>query len=560
MLHKSSKLFILLIGIVLWQAGFAQSVYAPLNSDYYHLVDRYEIKYGRFAEGFHTQTKPYERKGIVQLMDSVALNHNFLSGRDRFNITYLRNDSWEWAADSADNDSKKPIFGVFYKKKSDLYQVQTEDFDLHVNPVLYLGGGTEQGGNRLYINTRGAEIRGMIGKKIGFYSFLADNQAVFPSFVRQRIEATNGVPGEGYHKPFKSNGSDFFTARGYITFNIVKPLQIQFGHDKNFIGNGYRSMILSDYSSNYLFLKTNLRVWRINYENIFAQMTGQVPNFQDAVFPKKYFAFHHLSVNLTKNLNVGLFESVMFGREDSTGHNGFDLNYLNPIIFYRSIEQQLGSADNAMVGMDFKWNFLRHFSMYGQLVIDEFLLSKVKEGSGWWANKQSGQIGIKYIDVAGIRNLDMQVEANIARPYTYAHETIYTNYANYNQPLAHPLGANFYEVIGILRYQPINRLNLTGKLIYARYGEDVNGSDNGGNVLLDYTNRTKEFGNTIAQGVSTTLAFADFTASYQIKHNLFIDGKAIIRRVESALPERNKNSYIGFVTLRWNIPQRLQEF
>ena len=49
----------------------AQSVFAPLNQDYYHLIDRYEIKRGKFSEGFHTTVKPYTRKGIVQLVDSV---------------------------------------------------------------------------------------------------------------------------------------------------------------------------------------------------------------------------------------------------------------------------------------------------------------------------------------------------------------------------------------------------------------------------------------------------------------------------------------------------------
>jgi hypothetical protein len=539
--------------------SYAQSVYAPLNRDYYHLLERYEIKYGRFAEGFHSHIRPFERKGVAQLADSVAANHNYLTSRDQFNIDYLRNDNWEWT-DSASNDSRKPIFGIFYQKKSDLYQYRSDDFEVHVNPVLYLGAGVASSEDVTpYINTRGVELRGMISKKIGFYTFLAENQAVFPEYVRERIGFYNAVPNEGYFKPFKQNGVDFLTARGYITFNIVKPIQVQFGHDRNFIGNGYRSMILSDYSNSHLFLKLNTRVWKINYQNIFAQMNADIPTFADAVFPKKYFAFHHLSVNLTKNLNIGIFEAVMFGRGDSTQRNGFDLNYLNPLIFYRSIEQQIGSEDNALLGMDFKWNFLRHFSLYGQLMLDEFLLGEIREGNGWWANKQAGQIGFKYIDVANIPNLDLQAEANIARPYTYSHETPYTSYAHYNQPLAHPLGANFYEFIGILRYQPINRLQLTGKLIYAEYGADSPGTNWGGNVRLPYQTRVQEYGNKIGQGVTSYLTYADLTASYQFKHNLFLDVKQIARRVNTALPVK-QNTLFTSVALRWNIPQRMYEF
>ncbi len=555
----------------------AQSVYVPLNADYYHLIERYEIKYGKFADGMHTHVKPLLRQSVTQLVDSVSVNHNFLSDRDRFNLTYLRNDSWEWAGDSADNDSRKPVLKYFYQKKSDLFAVQTEDLDLHVNPVLYGSVGVERGGfdGTTYINTRGAEIRGMISKKIGFYTFLADNQARLPAYVRDYTTQYNAVPQEGYWKQNGTNGVDFLTARGYITFHVVKPIIIQFGNDKNFIGNGYRSLILADGSNSYPFLKINTRVWKLNYMNIFAQMTGDVLNFADAVFPKKYFAFHHLSVNLTKNLNVGLFESVMFGRPDPRRRFRYDFHYYNPIIFYRSVEQQIGSQDNSILGGDFKWNFKRHFQLYGQVVIDELIVSRARAGTGWWGNKQSLQLGAKYIDVANVRNLDLQTELNVVRPYTYTHEkdstgVSYTNYVHYNLPLAHPLGANFVEWIGVVRYQPLKRLYLTGKLMVTSYGADTRNANStpltnwGGDIRQDYATRERlkvfndDFGNRIGQGVRTNLIFMDMTASYQFKHNLFLDGKLILRRVSTDANE--KNAVIASFNLRWNIPQRLQEF
>lgn len=130
---------------------------------------------------------------------------------------------------------------------------------------------------------------------------------------------------------------------------------MQFGHDRHFVGNGYRSLILSDFSSNYTFLKINTKVWRFNYTNLYAQLVGDV-FYRNEKLPKKFLAFHHLSLNLTKNINIGMFESVVFGRADVSGNNTFDINYLNPIIFYRSAEIQMGSQDNALLGADFKIN------------------------------------------------------------------------------------------------------------------------------------------------------------------------------------------------------------
>ncbi|MCU0355902.1 MAG: hypothetical protein MUD08_19570, partial [Cytophagales bacterium] len=342
-----------------------QSVYVPLNPDYYHLIDRYEIKSGRFAAGMHTHVRPLLRQAVVQLADSVAVNHNYLSARDRFNLTYLRNDSWEWAGDSADNESRKPILKYFYRKKSDLFAYQDDDFDLHVNPVLHWGLGTESGtrSGSYYTNTRGLEVRGMIGKKVGFYTFLTDNQITFPTYVQQYMDQYYAVPQEGYWKLWRSGangGRDFLSARGYVTFKVAKPIMVQFGQDKNFIGAGHRSLILSDFPGSYPFLRINTRVWKLNYTNIYAQMLGDTPpGARDYLRQKKYFAFHHLSVNLTKNLNIGVFESIMFGRPDPRRRFRYDFHYYNPIIFYRYVEQQQGSADNANLGMDFKWNFLR---------------------------------------------------------------------------------------------------------------------------------------------------------------------------------------------------------
>jgi hypothetical protein len=315
-------------------------------------------------------------------------------------------------------------------------------------------------------------------------------------------------------------------------------------------------MILSDYSNSYLFLKTQLNVWRIQYTWLLTQMNGDFLATANQAIPIKYLGFHHLSINLGRNFNLGVFESVVFGKENG----GYDLNYANPIIFYRSIEQQSGSANNALLGADFKWNFLRHFSLYGQLMLDEFLLKEVKAGNGWWGNKHGSQIGLKYVDVAGIRNLDAQIEYNVARPYTYTHLSQYTNYTHYSQPLAHPLGANFKELIGLLSYQPLPRLRLTGTAMYAEYGSDPTGQNWGGNILLPYTTRQQEYGNHLGQGIRNYLFFVDLNASFQLKHNLFIDLRQGIRRLNCVDNTLDNNSSISSIALRLNIAPRQQLF
>ena len=559
------SLLIVVFAIISLQTALSQSALAPLNQDYYHLIDRYEIKGGENNQFFHSSFKGYTRKSIAQFADSVLNNDPNLSSQDKFNLNYLINDNWEWV-DSSTNISKKPFLKHFYKSKSDLYHVREKNFDLHVNPVLHLSGGKETDDNvQTITNTRGVQIRGVVDGKVGFYSFIGENQIVNPLYVRQQIASNLVVPHEGFWKGYKDDGVDFFTARGYVTFNATKHINLQFGHDRFSTGNGYRSMILSDNAPAYLFLKASTQVWKINYTNIFANLTADVFGNAGGLiandgYPEKWFAFHHLGINIGKKFNVGVFESVIYNRQDSLGNNALDVRYLNPIIFYRAVEQQNGSTDNVLLGLDFKWLATKKVSFYGQLALDEFLLENLKEGSGWWANKFAVQFGGEYVDVFGINNLDLQGEVNLARPYTYSHDSQYGSYSNYRQALAHPMGANFYEGVGIVRYQPLDRLFLTAKLIYSQFGYDLADENWGGNILKLNTTREQNFGNKIAQGQKAELTYLDFTATYMWKHNFFIDAKLVSRNLTAEIEQASSDTNFASMSVRWNIPQRLHEF
>lgn len=566
--------------------------YVPLDADTYRLLDRYAIKLGPDSLGdIHTSVRPYTRAAAARLGERLlrppggADATGSRSRADQFNAEYLVKDNWANSAQGALlNQSPAPVLTYFYRDQTDLYHVRTPDFTLRVNPVLLLQGGRDRAtadGLR-YVNTRGVLLEGTIDQRLGFYTFLADNQQAVPLYVQERIERDQIVPHEGYWKPFKAavGGSqyDFFSARGGITYAAGQHVNLQLAHDRNFIGNGYRSLILSDYSAPYFFLKANTRIWKFNYQNLFAELTAQKEN-ADQLYPKKYLALHHLSFDVTPTLNIGLFESTILGgrypEPDSVLVGGkivrgrqrgqFELQYLNPLIFYRAIEQQVGSADNALLGLDFKWNIRHTAQLYGQLVLDEFKLREIRARNGWWANKQAVQLGAKYIDVVGLRNLDLQVEVNYIRPYAYQHESIYTNYQHYQQPLAHPMGANLTEVLGVLSYQPLPRLMLVGKAFYSEQGLDSPATtpepNYGGNVLKPYTTRVQEYGNRTGQGNNCRLLHADFTATYQPRLNLFLDAKLIGRQQRYSLtPAANRTDVLATVALRWNIAQRLHEF
>ncbi len=534
--------------------GYPQSgnSYVPLNAATYHLVDRMDIHYKNAYQYLNTSSKPYLRENVSALTLAFA-GSDSLDKKNQFNINYLCADNDEFCNCSKSDYYRGSIKNFFYRSPSTFYQYLT----VKVNPVIHNNFGISSDTSSLkFVNTRGIEIRGSIDNKVGFYFYATDNQAQLPGYVQERTDAApQVVPGEGISKIFKSTGVDYLSTRGYISFNATKHISIQFGQDKIFIGDGMRSMIWSDNSKDMLLLKINSQIGRIHYQNVFTELANyDGSNIYNSLIHKKYAAIHHISVPITKTFTLGAFESIIFDRKDVYGvDKGFELNYLNPIIFYRAVESGLGSSDNVLLGTNWKWNFLQHFSFYGQFVLDEFVFGELFKGDGWWGNKYAAQTGLKYIDVFNISNLDLQLEHNFARPYTYSYDDDNgSSYTHYAQALAHPLGANFKENIISLWYQPIPKFTLTNNLIISTFGSDTSSSNWGGNIFLDYNTYEQAYGNSTGQGVKNSLIINDLIISYQFWHNVSIDARVTYRNLDNAIDIYDRNELFFSVGVRMN--------
>lgn len=553
----------------------AQGTFIPMGSDVNHYLQRLEIKTGLVKE-FHTSNKPFDRKMSIDYingLDSLSdMDEDDLTKMDKENIDYIYKDNFEFD-DYHTEMTENPKLKFLWKHPAHFISAKVPHFAFAVNPAIQirLGGSLTDEATKKdkfkYVTSKGFEIRGQVDDIFGFYALFLSEQGNFPNYVQDYIRRTQTPPGAGYWKEYKRGGYDYFLAKGYVTITPSKHFHMQFGYDNNFIGDGIRSMFLSDFGANYLFLKLNTNVWKFNYQNIFAELTKYYPRGGDRLLTKKYMAMHHLSINVTKNVNIGVFESVMFRRE-----NTFELQYLNPVIFYRSIEQALGSPDNAFIGFDFKVNIPKHVQIYGQLLLDEFNFSKEFSTPGkskiyslfhprkWWGNKFAAQFGVKYIDAFGVDHLDLQLEANIARPYTYSHYDTITSWTHYNQPLAHPLGANFKEIIFQVKYQPIQKLFLSSRFIYDNKGEDNDTTNWGGNPYKVYGTFEREFGNTTGQGINAKTFYVDFVATYEPWHNIFVDLTYVYRKKKSEDMARNLQTHFLNLNLRWSIPYRRYDF
>lgn len=570
-----SVLFLLPIG--LYAQGSGSNPGMPAD----HILDRLDISGARPA-GFDTAIRPYLRGDLARYAMALdTLGQTTRSRLDSFDIYYLLADNNEWInqpvypttiggrreqAQSRSYDiSRKPILKTFYRTPAHLFEVDKPFFHLRANPILYLWGGTQSGDtSALMINQRGVEIRGGVDDRIFFYTNVLETQLRFPRYVNDRVMREESVPGAGLFKPYRSrifefeDGYDFLLAQGYLGFNVTKHVGVQFGHGRNFIGHGYRSLMLSDFANNYLYLKLNWRVWKLHLQNIYTELAGDddPTTGLDPLRTKRYMTAHYLSFQPTPNFSIGLFEAVIFNRD-----NHFELHYLNPLILYRAVEQVIGSPDNVILGLQGHWNLFRRFQLYGQLVFDEFKFDELFiERRGWWANKYGIQGGLKYINVLGINHLDAQVEINYVRPFTYSHFDSLSSYHHYNQPLAHPLGANFREGLVRLRYQPAPRLVLQVRYLNMLSGEDGLDENWGGNLLLPNRTRELDYGNEVGQGVRAEIDLFGADIQYMFWHNMFLEFNVLYRNKRSQDPARSDEALILGGGVRINIARQQLDF
>lgn len=297
--------------------------------------------------------------------------------------------------------------------------------------------------------------------------------------------------------PLQNRSSYWFTdIRTRIGYTPNEMLHISTGIDNQFFGEGYRSLIQGDQVAPNPFVMFRVNFWNLEYGLLYQFMHDN--NYTTKTRDWKYNSTHYLSVNIGSNFNVMLLESVVFQGKDSTYKRGYEVEYLNPFVFFRPQEYSLGSTDNILLALQTSYSFAqKRHCIYFQLPLDEFVLKEIKNRSKWWANKYGAQLGIK----GRFKKWSYMLEGNVVRPYTFSHISSGQNNGALGLPLGHYLGSNFAELLATAKI-PFNHFQLTLFSSFYLKGYDNSSISYGGDIYKSYTSHPKEYGNTIGQGMT----------------------------------------------------------
>lgn len=378
----------------------------------------------------NTGFKPLLKSELKKYNDFDSILYDY-EGRKLFFKKYKKNLLW-----------KKLLF-------EDLFYIKQKKLRISINPLMFLQYGKLNGFSSTYtINTRGIEIKGDIGDKISFYTNLRENQAFFRPYINEFVNKRQIVPGQGASKIFQETGHDFSSATAYISFTPKNWLNIQIGNDKNFIGEGYRSLFLSDNSFNYPALKLSFFYKSFKYVTMFTQFEDFERKYYNYHF-KKHGAFNYLTFSYKNRFEIGIFEGIIYRTTDTAASyvNKIPADFFMPVLGIRTGINGFSAENNILAGFNTKIKITDFIQIYGQIAIDE---PKNK--------KYAYQGGLKIFDVLHSKfrknNLYFQIEYNKANQRTYSHPNLkFQTWSHFNQELAHPLGSDFTEFIIILNYK-----------------------------------------------------------------------------------------------------------
>lgn len=423
-------------------------------------------------------------------------------------------------------------------------------FHITANPFLRLELGYDNGpGRRVFYNKRGVILTADIGKQFSIFTSFSENQAQFPEYLDPQIRTTRVIPQEGKARNFGAQSFDFSNIWAYFNYTPNEYFSLEAGNGKHFIGDGYRSLFLSDNAYVYPYVKATASFWRFRYQLIYAELQNDIRDRTDFALgvTRKFANFNYLSAEFTPWLQVGLFEGILWQRTGPGGNNEFDPNFLNPVIGIRGLQKNLDA--NTLYGLNWKITLPRYVALYGQWMIDRF----PNKGFQHINNRMGMQAGIKYFDVGGVENLNMRLEYNRVRPYAYTARDSAMHYSQYDAPLAHPNGANFQEIAGSMSYR-YGRFYTSLGVTWSKGGIDevlvdssggiVTSLVSGSEILISNKFAPEKDGLTVGgTDQNYSLVHADFRAGAIInpKINLKVELGLVLRRTKATLlaPDMN---------------------
>ena len=198
--------------------------------------------------------------------------------------------------------------------------------------------------------------------------------------------------------------------------------------------------------------------------------------------PNKYIAAHRGEIDLTNNFTISITELAIYGNRN------IDLDYLNPVHWYWSVEHNTGDRDNILIGIDYSWRIKPNIRFYQTMLLDEVTWSKIFKP--WWGNKFIFQSGLHFVPSSNPSIPDIRIEYTLSRPWIYSHKDSINTFSSANQPLGYPFGPSSDLISISSNFYPSSNIYIKGSFNYYRKGSGL-----GSSLYQNYIERDPDLDN-----------------------------------------------------------------
>jgi len=251
---------------------------------------------------------------------------------------------------------------------------------------------------------------------------LKDEIAIMPAenvtiYLRGRIE--NKGERDSFFKgtKWKKNLTGYFDY-GLLVYR-TGGLTLQYGRTFRVWGSGDTDrLLLSDNSPALDQLFAQYSYKRFMFQTFIASL-DDLQAAPDSLV-ERFLAGHRVSFKPRRNLEIGLSETVIHGRQ-----SGPDWIYLNPILPYYWEQYNIRQNDNVYMGADFVWWPFAGTRIHGELLIDDFQIDFKSE-----PHQVGFDIGFSRLGVLGQERLRLDGQYTKIRKYVYGQvrqQNIFTN-------------------------------------------------------------------------------------------------------------------------------------
>jgi hypothetical protein len=249
------------------------------------------------------------------------------------------------------------------------------------------------------------------------------------------------------------------------------------------IGGGYQNdnILLSPNVPYFDFLSLGAHVGQVHYQALVGSLLDDtLTGGAEAQIPPKFLVLHDLTVGVGSTADFGISDILIFSKR-------YELAYLNPFSFLKSVEHSLNDRDNGLLGAHARWRITPGVEARGQMLLDDIVMGQI--GKGYWGNKFAWQLGAMWAGAFGASDLDLMAEWIRVEPYTYSHFSPNNRYSTSQTVLGAQIGPNAQSYWSALRWAPSAKWTVMLEGQYVQRGENV--FDSSGHLIYntggDYT-------------------------------------------------------------------------